>query len=387
MLSEPAGVKSRPIRPTRLVPALLTLIALVVVFSQPGRVAVKTLLLLPDMFPGSPARPLTWLTGPPRFEEVAFDYPAGHIDADIYLPADDGPHGALILLLGAVGFPRREPTLVRFADGLSRAGAVVLIPESSNLQQGEITAGDVDGLLQAVANLRDRPEVDPTRIGFLGFSVGGSIALLTATDKRGRGQVAFVNAFGSYADAVDLLVDVASRSIVVDGQVVPWQPADLTIWVFSKQVIAPLADEHDRQLLSRVFLDKQPVDPTELTTLSANGRLVLELLQGAPRERVAAILAALPPAIAAKLASISPSQHLGALQAHLYLMHDHADSYIPFTESRQLATQAPPGTLQAYQEFDLFAHVMPDRPLEGPIFARELLKLYYQAWRMCLEFL
>src|SRR4029079_1563024 len=103
--------------------------------------------------------------------------------------------------------------------------------------------------------------------------------------------------------------------------------------------------------------------------------------------RVEAILAALPSSVLAKLASISPSQRLALLQAHLYLMHDRADSYIPFSESRQLATNAPPGTLQAYEEFDLFAHVMPDRPLDAPVFARELIKLYHHAWRMCLEFL
>ena len=380
-------MKLRPIRPARLALTLLVLTLLLFGLTHPGRVAVKTLLLLPDMFPTSPLRPLTWLTGPPRFEEVAFDYPAGHIDADVYLPAEGDQHGALILLLGAVGFPRRDPSLVRFADGLSRAGAVVLIPESSNLAQGVITAGDVEGLLQVVGHLRTRPDVDPTRIGFLGFSVGGSVALLTATDERGRQQVAFVNAFGSYYDATELLSDVASHTILVDGQTQPWEPADLTIWVFSKQVIAALPDEHDRDVLSRAFLDKQAEALAELDTLSSDGRLVLELLEGVSRERAEAILAVLPPSVGAKLASISPSQRLDLLQAHLYVMHDRADSYIPYTESRHLAAAAPPGTLQAYEEFDLFAHVMPDRPLDAPIFVRELLKLYRQAWRMCLEFL
>jgi acetyl esterase/lipase len=380
-------VKTRPIRPARLALSILGLTLLLLSLTHPGRVAVKTLLLLPDMFPSSPLRPLTWLTGPPRFEEVAFDYPAGHIDADVYLPAEGGQHGAVILLLGAVGFPRRESSLVRFADGLSRAGSVVVIPESSNLEQGNITAGDVEGLLQVVADLRARPEVDPTRIGFLGFSVGGSVALLTAIDERGRQQIAFVSAFGSYYDAVDLLRDVASHTILLDGQTRPWEPADLTVWVFSKQVIAALPDQHDRDVLGRAFLDKQPEALVELDGLSPDGRLVLELLEGASRARVAAILSALPPSVGAKLTSISPSQQLELLQAHLYLMHDRADSYIPFTESRQLAAAAPPGTLRAYEEFDLFAHVMPDRPLDAPIFVRELLKLYHHAWRMCLEFL
>src|SRR5688572_2281465 len=117
---------------------------------QPTRVAAKTLLLLPDMFPTSPVRPLTWLTPAPRVEEYSYDFSAGHVDADIYYPGRGERHGALILLLGAVGFPRRDPTLVRFADGLSRSGAVVMIPESTTLQQGDILPEEVDGLLEAV---------------------------------------------------------------------------------------------------------------------------------------------------------------------------------------------------------------------------------------------
>src|SRR5436189_3705711 len=86
---------------------LVVLLLALVVFSHPARVAVKTLLLMPDMFPTSPLRPLTWLTAAPRFEEYSYDFSVGHVDSDIYLPAGPGQHGALVLLLGAVGFPRR----------------------------------------------------------------------------------------------------------------------------------------------------------------------------------------------------------------------------------------------------------------------------------------
>src|SRR6266516_2100355 len=151
----------RILRPIGVLLAIVGALLLgLVAFSHPGRVAAITLLLLPDMFPTSPLRPLTWITQAPSFDEYSYDFSIGHVDSDVYLPAGGDRHGALIMLLGAVGFPRRDPALGRFADGRSRAGAVVMIPESSNLQQGEIQPGEVDGLLQAVAYLRDRPEVD-----------------------------------------------------------------------------------------------------------------------------------------------------------------------------------------------------------------------------------
>ena len=376
-----------PAQRRHLIPAILALLIIVPLLTHPGRVAGKTLLLLPDMFPTSPVRPLTWITGAPRFEERSFDWPTGHIDADLYIPAGGGRHGALVLLLGAVGFPRRDPTLVRFADGLSRAGAVVLIPESTNLQNGDILPTEVEGLRLTAEYLRDRPEVDPQRVGFLGFSVGGSMALLAAESEHGRGQIAFVNAFGAYDDATDLLRSVASHTIVVDGRRIPWEPAELTVWVFMRQIIATLPDERDRDVLGRAFLDKQPEALDELDRLTPDGRLVVELFRQPTPERVDELVAALPAASRERLRDISPAPALDRLTARLYLMHDHSDSYIPFTHSRRLAADAPPGTLRAHTEFDLFAHVMPDRPLGGLDFAREVLKLYRHAWLFCQEFL
>jgi acetyl esterase/lipase len=363
------------------------LLVLVVSTIHPLRVGAKTLLLLPDMFPTSPIRPLTWITPAPRMEEYNYDFSVGHIDSDIYFPAWGRRHGALILLLGAVGYPRREPTLVRFADGLSRAGSVVMIPESSNLQQGEILPREVDSLVQAVAYLRSRPEVDPERVGFLGFSVGGSVALLAAEDERINDQVAFVNAFGAYYDALEFGRAVVTRQIEADGRTQPWEPSELTDWVFFKQVIGSLPDDRDRDILRRAYLEKQPEAMDELGNLSPAGRLALELRSQPSPQRVDEIVAALPRSSRDYFNAISPSKGLSRLKAGLYLMHDYSDNYIPFVESRKLAEHTPPGVLRAYREFDLFAHVTPDRPLETPTFAREVLKLYHLAWLFCLEFL
>jgi dienelactone hydrolase len=374
-------------RAARVVVALGLVALALVILVHPLRVGAKTLMLLPDLFPGSPVRPLTWVTPEPRVEEYNFDFSAGHVDSDVYLPSSPGRHGAVIVLLGAVGYPRRDPALVRFANGLSRAGAVVMIPESSNLQQGEILPGEVDGLLQAVSYLRSRPEVEPDRVGFLGFSVGGSLALLAAEDERGRDEIAFINAFGSYYDAIDLLRFITTREVVADDHSSAWAPSDLTVWVFSKEIIDPLPNERDRDILRRVFLEKQSEALAELGELTPDGRLVLELFLKPSPERVDQIVAALPQALRDRLHGISPSQGIDKLKAHLYLMHDRSDSYIPFAESRKLAAHAPPGTVRAYSEFDLFAHVMPDRPLDAMTFASEVFKLYRHTWLFSLEFL
>ena len=148
-----------------------------------------------------------------------------------------------------------------------------------------------------------------------------------------------------------------------------------------------LADPRDREILSALVIDQNAevsADPSELT---AEGQLVFELFQRPGPERVEAILGALPPNSADRLAAVSPRPGVGQLRAHLYLMHDRSDHFIPYTHSRQLAAEAPAGTLRRYTEFDLFGHVMPNRQLDPPTFAREVAKLVWLAVDLGQEFL
>jgi dienelactone hydrolase len=367
--------------------SLLLIVALVGAgLTHPGQVAGKAALMLPETFPDAPVRPLLWVTAPPQHLEVSFDSATGPLESDLYLPLGGGKHGAAILYTGAFGL-RREPAFVRFAEALARSGAVVAVPESPSLRAGDIDPKEVDGLLEVVDFLRLRPEVDPARIGIFGFSAGGSLALLAAEDDVGRDQIAFVNIFGAYFDARQLLREVASEQIELDGQTVPWKPDQITVYTVERQVIGALPDPRDQDLLWRAFMDEPPGPPVQPESLSPDGRLVLELFQHPTPERVDAIVAALPDSTTDRLQLISPSRGIDRLRAHLFVMHDRSDSYIPCTQSRELVTAAPPGSLRSYMEFDLFGHVMVNRQLDAPTFLRDVARLFYLACELGQEFL
>ena len=160
--------------------------------------ALKTVLVLPGCST-SPVYPLLWVTSPPRHEEHGFESAVGHVDFDLYLPTEEGRHGAIVFYTGAFGL-RRDPSFVQAAEALARSGAVVMVPESAALRNGD-PPGEVDALRDELAHLRARLEVDPDRIGIVAFSAGGSIVLLAAEDEVIRDQIAFLNIFGSYYDA------------------------------------------------------------------------------------------------------------------------------------------------------------------------------------------
>ncbi len=369
---------------------IVLLVALIVIVlfgaSHPGRVAIKSLLLLPNLFPGSTVRPLNWVSGTPRVETFEFDYAAGRVSVDVYHPASGGQHGAVLLVLGARSRPNDDPSVVGFADGLARAGTVVAVPESASLIAGHVLPDDAGMLVTSFQRLREMPDVDPNRVGFVGFSVGGTLSVLAAQEPRIQDQVAFVNTLGAYFDSQLFLEEIATRSIVVDGERLPWTPDDHTIEVFRLQFVEALESDVDGPLIAEAI--KHPELAESLAPrLTPQVQAVLKLLRGVSAEEFPTVRDQLPKAALERLDSISPVRNWDAMHARLYVMHDVGDAYIPYTESRFLINVVKPTTLQMFTEFDIFKHVTPDKDVDVLTFAFNLVKLYRHVFVTALEFL
>ena len=123
------------------------------------------------------------------YETVAFDNSDGDTLKGWYVPSGNG--AAVILLHGA---GKNRIRTLEYADIFARHGYGVLLfdrrgygeSEGSPNVFGWTGAGDVDA---AVEFLDGRPDVDDGRIGALGLSVGGEIALNAIGENDGIGAV------------------------------------------------------------------------------------------------------------------------------------------------------------------------------------------------------
>jgi hypothetical protein len=327
---------------------------------RPARVAVQALLLLPALFPSAPVDPLALVTPRPLHEQQTLTYAdgTGTVDTHLYAPSDAGRHGAVVLLLGAGDLPRSD-LAVRFAEALARLGVVVSVPESSGMLAERMSYDEVDAIRASVNGVRARPDVDPNRVGIVGLSASGGLGIVAAAQPDLRDSVRFVNSFGSYDDALQLLVDVASHTSNVDGAVREWEPEPRTVEVVSNALIDVGVDDPDRA----------------------------ELLAGPTRERALAMTAGFSPEVLERFQRISPSTYLGQLHARLYLMHDVDDPFIPFTESRRLTASAPPGVVARFTEFSIFSHVIPDREVPWQTFVPDVWRLFWHVHAVLLELL
>ena len=324
---------------------------------HPARVAVQALLLLPALFPSAAVDPLALMAAPTR-ETRTSAYTAGTVDSLIFHPALSGRHAAMVLLLGAGDLPRSD-LAVHFAEALARLGVVTMLPESSGMLAERLTFAEVDAIRVSLEALRAEPDVDAERLGLIGLSASGGLGLVAAAQPDLRDEIRFVNSFGSYDDPDSLLVDVASRSIQVDGAVLAWQPEGRTLEVVANSLADAGIDDRDRQ----------------------------ELLGGTTRERASDIIASFSRGVHERLARVSPAAHLTEIHAHVYLMHDRDDTFIPFTETRSLVAQAPPGLVLRSTEFSIFAHVIPDRPVPWQTFVPDVWRLFWHVHAVLLEVL
>jgi len=377
--------------------ALAVVLALAVAW-EPSRVAIQTAVLLPNLIGAGP-QPLTLFSAAPERSAIAYRSAAPGLPADLaelWLPAwasAEQPAGAMLLVLGVNNVGRNHPVVERVADGLARTGVAVLVPDSRTLIEGRLELGEIDGVVQAFQALAARPEVDAARIGIVGFSVGGSLALLAARDPRIAADVRWVNAFGAYADAGEYLASVAAHAYAgPDGEEVAWQPTELAREVYLAFVLEQVADADDRVALSDAYGDAilagrlaGPVDGVRLALETDPGRAVHDLLTVDSLAAAREAIAGLPAESRAFISAISPRGNLDGLLADVHLMHEVDDHHVPFVESRALADALTSiGRLRVHTEFRLFDHVQPD-DLDLLAATPELWKLLWHVHALMVE--
>lgn len=122
-------------------------------------------------------------------------YPAGDINVPGFfcLPENQASCAAVLIFHGSDGFkPNHEAIARKLAkEGLAALALNWFGGESERSHWGMIQADDI---LQAVSFLKQQPAVDPDRLGLIGFSRGGGLALIMGS--LIRQTKAIVNYFG-----------------------------------------------------------------------------------------------------------------------------------------------------------------------------------------------
>ena len=365
---------------------ILTVLVVLTAATPQGRTAVETALFIPQVIPTIPVKPQEWVSSAPIRREVEFPTQDGIGVADLYSQPGDDKRGSVLLFLGVNPAGRDDPRVVGLANGLARTGVAVMIPWSDTMTDQRVDVSEVDNLVHAYEFLIAQDNVDPTRSGMGGFCVGASLATVAAQDERIRSKVEFVNFFGGYYDARDLVTSVVSSSRFHGDVIGPWPPDVLSKRVVTTHLIEGLPNEEERALLTRVFVAKDAALSDEAArSLSPEAQTVNRMLHGVSLDEARTLVDQLPESVVETLRTISPVTNIEDLEARVLIMHDRQDKLVPSEESRRLAEALASRGGFSHTEFSLFQHLDPTRPVSPPVYARELFKLYMHMYRVLRE--
>ena len=351
-------------------PKLLLLIAivmLVVMFATPqGRSALKTLGFVFQVIPSIPVKPIEIFSSQPVREEVRFTQSTGSGVADIYRPDNDKENAAVLLFLGVNPAGRDDARVVNLAESLARTGMVVMIPWSDTMTQNRIDPNEVSNLVEAYKYLSDLEYVDPERVGFGGFCVGSSLAAVAAQDPEIRDNIAFINFFGGYFDAMDLMASISSSTRFGDYGRQPWEPSDLATSVLRGHLIELIPLERDKSLIEQILSSEDSLTENQVGDLSEEGKRVYKLLTGTSLVEARELISQLPEEFQDDMRAVSPASNIGDIRARLLIMHDASDNNVPPEESRRFFEALKGREDVTYTEFAFFNHMDPGRDV-GPL--------------------
>ena len=340
--------------------------------APPARGAVRTARLMPAFFVGLPVQPEAWGREPPAVSVEPIEAASGPASLHIYRPRE-GRHSALIVSLGVNPAPPDDPRVVRLLSGLARAGLVVVLVQSTALDQDLITAEAPDLLVRAFERVAADRGVRADRIGFAGFSVGAGLVSVAAADARIRDRVTLVEAFGGYYNLEDVVAAVTTSSMRDGDALRPWSPDPLPREVITTNLIAAVPDPSQRRMLVQALAG----DAVTPEALGPPARSIYDVLTNTDVERAADVYAHLPAAQREGLRAVSPAAHVAELHAPVFLMHDRGDPLIPYVESRRFRDALTAAGRPPYaSEFDIFEHVDPTRGGSPLVLARDGLRLF-----------
>jgi dienelactone hydrolase len=398
MTGMPAG-EPRRARPRRVLIRrallLLAVVAAVIVWLAPPY--VRSAALLMDMTGTAPGlrRWLPVTVHAVETRDLTVATRSGDMPVRIYRPATNrGP--AIVIFPGVHGGGLDEPRLVALSRRIAAAGATVVSAPLPDLRRYTLTPRATDMMEDVVLWMSARPEIaSEGRVGVVGVSFAGGLALVAAGRPRVAGKVTAVFALGAHADLPRV---IRYLCLAEDAPRTLRPPHDYGVVLMLRASIAKLVPPAQIGALDAAvvtFLDASSAESTDrqeserLFAQARSAELALpeparELMHAVNARDVAAlgrVLAPFAEAIGGD-AALSPARS-PATPAPVFLLHGADDNVIPPDESPLLAAYlSSHGNTRVNQLLTPLLTHAEARPEAGATDLWRLINFWTRMWRV-----
>jgi pimeloyl-ACP methyl ester carboxylesterase len=282
-------------------------------------------------------------------QDGSAETPHGMLKFRLYVPQGVSHPGGIILLHGIHRAGIEEPRLINFAVTMAGAGIEVMTPELEDLADYRVTPRTTDVIGDAAVVLGNKMGLP--KVGVLGLSFAGGLALLAASKPEYADKIGFVAAVGAHDDMPRVARFFAANMIErPDGSAVALKAHEYGVLVLAYSHMEDFFSPRDvpaaRDALHK-WLWEQPSDAMQVAhTMSPAGRQELDRILH-HRELLQAALLQEIQRHSDEMRAVSPHNQVSTLRVPVYLLHGTTDSVIPASETLWLAKDVPPEDIKA----------------------------------------
>jgi pimeloyl-ACP methyl ester carboxylesterase len=282
-------------------------------------------------------------------QEGLVETPHGALKFRLYLPLGVSHPGGIVLLHGIHRAGIEEPRLINFARSMAGAGIEVMTPELEDLADYRVTPRTTDVIGDAAVVLGNKMGLP--KVGVLGLSFAGGLALLAADKPEYAEKIGFVTAVGAHDDMTRVARFFAANMIErPDGSEVALKAHEYGVLVLAYSHMEDFFSPRDvpaaREALHK-WLWEQPSDAMQVArTLSPAGQQELDRILH-HRELLQATLIQEIQRHGDEMQAVSPHGQISTLRVPVYLLHGTTDTIIPASETLWLSKDVPPQQLKA----------------------------------------
>lgn len=312
-----------------------------------------------------------------RDSDFQIETPAGKklVHARLYLPEGKPDAPALVIFHGVHHLGVDEPRLVSFAAAMASCGIRVLTPELPGIKDYHVSQDSVQMIGESVKWFAAQTR---GRVGVMGLSFAGGLALVAAEDPAYGPSFKFVVAVGSQ-DSMARVTEYyqTGRDVRPDGtvEVLPaHEYGPLVIEYEYLEGFLPATDLEPVRAVLRAHLYEDPKGEAAAMLLlnDAQKREALELEDASLPATHAKIAAAIA-GHSYEFSELSPELGLRTLTTPVYLLHGEADNVIPAAETLWMASELSSKTLKASLVSPVLSHI----DLDAKVGAREEWRLVH----------
>lgn len=296
---------------------------------------------------------LSWVTEKLTDEPRLMDTTLAGEAVTIVEPGGEGPWYTVLLINGATSGGRFDSQVLQVASGLARVGHRVILLDAPDLESGDLDADAVGETLRVARVLARSASTRDGELSLLGLGFGGTLALLTAEDRRLAESIPLVVAISPLTDFVELgrlattgfhergagftqlpvppeLIETAA-SVLVDAL-----PAGPTRDLLAAEIDSALSPEDEGADAAPAADPFAALSEIPDGLLDPDSQAVVDLLANDDPEAYDVLYQALPAEVRQDLERLSPARDARRLAARVEVGVAEADPLVPLAQAEAL---------------------------------------------------